>query len=173
MVTTVEQNRIWRQLNPHKVRAQLKRHREKYPEGYKAWVAAKRAADPDWDKKRQASRRSSIIRRKETLAGRPRPETCELCGSGGRIVFDHCHTSVKFRGWLCDNCNKALGLVRDDPDLLRRMATYLEQDRSSVSAIPRWDITSLKLQASKIKAAPPEPVGDVGEQQPSPLPLAA
>jgi hypothetical protein len=84
-------------------------------------------------KKRAAEKR---LKRLEELAGRSRPELCEMCGNPGLgdgsygrlgIVFDHCHTSGKFRGWLCDRCNKVLGLVKDDPDLLMTMAHYLEE----------------------------------------------
>lgn len=58
---------------------------------------------------------------------RPCPDVCELCHQfNRRIVFDHCHTSGRFRGWLCDRCNKVLGLMKDDPKLLRKMADYLE-----------------------------------------------
>jgi Recombination endonuclease VII len=60
-------------------------------------------------------------------AGRPKPSICELCGNPGRIVFDHCHASGAFRGWICDPCNQALGLVKDNPELLRKMAAYLER----------------------------------------------
>lgn len=69
----------------------------------------------------------------ETLAGRPKPECCDLCGGKPSpwahrgLVFDHCHQSGIFRGWLCDRCNRTLGQVKDSPDLLRKMATYLEQ----------------------------------------------
>lgn len=63
--------------------------------------------------------------------GRPRPERCELCneppGPGyAGICFDHDHATGKPRGWLCDRCNKVLGLVKDDPALLRSLAGYLE-----------------------------------------------
>ena len=43
----------------------------------------------------------------------------------GRIVFDHCHQSNSFRGWICDRCNKVLGLVKDSVELLNKMGTYL------------------------------------------------
>jgi hypothetical protein len=41
--------------------------------------------------------------------------------------FDHCHTTGRFRGWLCRNCNVTLGLVGDDPNKLRALADYLEK----------------------------------------------
>src|SRR5712691_2213539 len=65
---------------------------------------------------------------REKLAGRPKPERCEICGDlpGGKpISFDHDHKTGKFLGWLCMNCNTALGLCRDDPLRLEALARYL------------------------------------------------
>ena len=47
------------------------------------------------------------------------PERCECCGlktsetSLRRLCIDHDHKTKLFRGWLCDNCNTALGLLGD------------------------------------------------------------
>ena len=55
-----------------------------------------------------------------------RPLRCQVCDSSIRIVYDHSHQSQQFRGWLCNACNVALGLVKDRPDVLRALAAYLE-----------------------------------------------
>lgn len=65
---------------------------------------------------------------KEKLAGRKRPEICELCGDKGRMCFDHCHKSGKFRGWICIRCNFALGYVRDNTEILLKMIDYLKNN---------------------------------------------
>lgn len=44
-----------------------------------------------------------------------------------RLNIDHCHETGKVRDLLCRNCNHALGNVNDDPDLLRRLISYLEK----------------------------------------------
>jgi hypothetical protein len=83
------------------------------------------------DSRQQATesrRRSSQTSKRHLTAPRPRPSACEVCGSkGGRngIVFDHCHNSGLFRGWLCSGCNTALGAVRDSRETLLRLADYL------------------------------------------------
>lgn len=58
-----------------------------------------------------------------------RPE-CEACGvSFGDEVqrnIDHDHITGAVRGVLCSACNLALGMVKDDPGHLRRLASYIE-----------------------------------------------
>lgn len=39
---------------------------------------------------------------------------------------DHDHVSGKVRGILCHMCNLALGNAKDNPEILRTMAAYLE-----------------------------------------------
>lgn len=68
---------------------------------------------------------------KENLAKRKRPKQCEICGGLGKICFDHDHskgekTKESFRGWICTRCNITLGYTKDSPELLRRLADYLE-----------------------------------------------
>lgn len=46
---------------------------------------------------------------------------------GTKLVIDHCHKTKKFRGVLCNACNVAIGLMKDDPDRLRLAAEYLEK----------------------------------------------
>lgn len=53
---------------------------------------------------------------------------CLTCGeSPDKLVVDHCHSSKKVRGMLCSNCNVALGLIKDNPETLKRMQEYLCQ----------------------------------------------
>lgn len=56
-------------------------------------------------------------------------EHCELCGgmnlNGRALSLDHCHVTGVFRGWLCSNCNTAIGLLQDNPVLLERAADYV------------------------------------------------
>lgn len=83
-------------------------------------------AKPDVRKKLTDSSMRYIRNKRERLAGRPKPEMCEVCNRGGRIVFDHCHTNNKFRGWLCQDCNLILGHAFDDVGLLEKLIVYLK-----------------------------------------------
>jgi hypothetical protein len=62
---------------------------------------------------------------------------CFLCGGPGflmnkerhklALVVDHCHETGKVRGLLCHNCNRALGLFKDNPDVLIKAAEYVRK----------------------------------------------
>jgi hypothetical protein len=56
--------------------------------------------------------------------------SCEVCGGSDddkHLAVDHCHTTGEVRGLLCQNCNQALGKLKDNPDLIRRLAEYVER----------------------------------------------
>ena len=42
-------------------------------------------------------------------------------------VMDHCHKSLKFRGWLCHHCNTTLGAANDELYRLKNLVKYLEE----------------------------------------------
>jgi hypothetical protein len=45
--------------------------------------------------------------------------------------MDHNHTTQEIRGLLCCRCNRVLGLVKEDPEILNRMQKYLKIFNSS------------------------------------------
>jgi len=64
---------------------------------------------------------------------------CFICGSEGFLIgknnhtemlaVDHCHATGLVRKLLCHNCNRALGLMKDNPENLRKAAHYIEAHR--------------------------------------------
>jgi hypothetical protein len=55
-----------------------------------------------------------------------KPETCK--GNNGEIkmlAIDHSHETGEVRGLLCNNCNRAIGLLGDDVDTLLNAVEYL------------------------------------------------
>lgn len=60
---------------------------------------------------------------------------CHACGvpeceCKTRLHADHCHITGRFRGWLCGDCNIALGLLKDSAERARLLAEYVT-NRSS------------------------------------------
>lgn len=54
-------------------------------------------------------------------------ETLTFRGVVRRLAVDHCHQSGKIRGLLCADCNRALGMFKDNAQALRRAADYIEE----------------------------------------------
>ncbi len=58
---------------------------------------------------------------------------CAICGTDqpdskhGVFSIDHCHSTGKIRGLLCQPCNKGLGLFRDNAESLKAAVAYLQQ----------------------------------------------
>lgn len=52
---------------------------------------------------------------------------CQVPSSAGRYLhIDHNHSTGRIRGLLCGSCNRAIGLFKDNPTVLRLAAAYLE-----------------------------------------------
>ena len=55
---------------------------------------------------------------------------CKICKSAHsdeqKLCVDHSHKTGKVRGLLCHQCNKALGLLKDDVALLEEAVAYLK-----------------------------------------------
>lgn len=71
---------------------------------------------------------------------------CAICGGDQRstnnlsgrqmvaLVVDHDHITGAVRGLLCAGCNRAIGMLKDDPKVLRAAADYLERSRAPALA---------------------------------------
>lgn len=89
---------------------------------------ARRKANPE--KARAESRRSNWKHNKLDEPPYSAPDNCEACGKPFASMrkaphYDHCHLTGLFRGWLCNNCNRALGLAGDSPEGVRRLLDYI------------------------------------------------
>ena len=64
---------------------------------------------------------------------------CAICRTAPAAHVDHDHDTGEVRELLCFNCNGGLGQFKDDPEVLRAAARYVERHRSlprSVSSRP-------------------------------------
>jgi len=57
---------------------------------------------------------------------------CAICGQhqsdlSRTLCVDHNHETGKVRGLLCGTCNRSIGLLKDDKDILRSAISYLEK----------------------------------------------
>ena len=57
------------------------------------------------------------------------PEQALMYGKEMKLAVDHCHETGKVRGLLCANCNRGIGMLKDNPAWLRKAAQYVEKGR--------------------------------------------
>lgn len=55
---------------------------------------------------------------------------CAICGgppttARKHLSVDHCHSTGKVRGLLCQHCNTGIGQLKDSPELLLKAHAYL------------------------------------------------
>lgn len=54
-----------------------------------------------------------------------KPETVFSWGKIKALAIDHNHITGQLRGLLCNNCNRAIGLMKDDIDNVKAMLDYM------------------------------------------------
>jgi hypothetical protein len=143
-----EATKVWRLKNPNARNEEAKKYRKKYPEKVartakayrqrnieeirkkeREYARRMRATNPEKEKERLARFYEKKNLEKVKIAGRNKSHFCEICNDDkNRIVFDHCHETGKFRGWICDRCNRVLGSLYDDVGLITKMLIYLENN---------------------------------------------
>jgi hypothetical protein len=108
------QAKAWARANPDRVKANKARWAKENPERIRAQA------------RKTARKRAGHANPSEETRSGP----CEVCSRAcDPLHLDHDHASGKTRGWLCGPCNRAIGLLRDDPALVRALAYYLERNQ--------------------------------------------
>lgn len=145
--STRERSREYYRKNAERIRAARKRYyannKEKSIACSAAWAKrnAVRVAERgrEYYQKTKDVYRDRLLRRtfgitleeyKEKL--KTQGGVCGICAgpSGKRIMaVDHDHKTGKVRDLLCHQCNVGLGSAKDSPDILRKMAEYIERHR--------------------------------------------
>lgn len=103
-----KKHRTWTESNQDRVNE----YRERDP-----WTLAKRCA-------RRGITPEELVDRYERQEG-----CCAICNTGITLTdsaIDHNHQTDEFRGILCKQCNRALGMFKDSPAVLRNALEYLE-----------------------------------------------
>ena len=108
------------------------RWRKKHPERYEALLERNRTVNKE---RRAEVNRRSHLRRKYGLSIEVyeflclvQDQKCAICGEEvEKLHVDHEHGTGRVRGLLCGKCNKAIGLLNDDPQLLSAAAVYLQK----------------------------------------------
>lgn len=111
-------NKAWQKANRDRVNAARRAHRRNNPE-----LTRQRYRHED------LRRHFGITAAEYDAMSEAQGGTCAICRrpcpTGRRLAVDHCHSTGKVRGLLCAKCNRALGMMDDDPGLLAAAIEYL------------------------------------------------
>ena len=108
------------------------KNKEKLSNYYKNWLSGSREHIKDYNLKRNYGINiGQYYQMLEKANG-----NCEICGKSSgdpnirqqQLNIDHCHTTGKVRGIVCNSCNRGLGYFKDNPLLLEKAKKYLLKD---------------------------------------------
>lgn len=113
----------WRKDNPEKRKEQLKRETKK-----------------DYNHNKHLKATYGITRKEYLEMFIKQGGCCKICGTHQleltkRLAVDHCHSTNKIRGLLCQPCNLMLGGSKDNIDTLKNAITYLEDSYDDATTI--------------------------------------
>jgi hypothetical protein len=101
-----------------------------------AWQKAWREKNPEKVKNMDLKKHYGISLDEYKKMSVNQSHCCAICGeketsldkNGAErfMAVDHCHKTGKIRALLCKACNTALGNFKDNPNLLKKAAKYLE-----------------------------------------------
>jgi len=88
----------------------------------------------NWVTKNRRLRRRGATQQMYDVMYEAQRGCCALCNEPEEkfawLCIDHDHDTGKIRGLLCPNCNRGIGLLRDNADLLRKAATYIDANKT-------------------------------------------
>jgi len=128
-------NPTWRKKNKEKIKQYKKDYYKNNSEKMRAYYRAYREKNLEkvkgvlriYGRNNRDKINKYKLKKLENIAKRKKPKKCEICGREDKVVFDHCHKTGEFRGWICHKCNIALGLINDDIDILKGLIKYLKK----------------------------------------------
>ena len=126
--------KVFREVNKEQRNATIKKWRAEHPEimrGYRIKHAVKtRVRNKKWREKNRLQFLYNISNDDWAAIFNAQGGKCKICSTHAKdlkrgLCVDHCHETNKVRGLLCHVCNKAIGLMRDDVEILKRAILYL------------------------------------------------
>lgn len=149
---TIARSVAWQQANPESQKAIDKTYREAHPERVRA--SRKKYYESHRDEIREKRRAKGRDKNGLLYSHRfslknigvtpeeyikqlaTQKDCCAICGRHKSLFkkalhADHNHKSNRFRGILCESCNRGLGYFMDDVELLKKAILYLTESVDS------------------------------------------
>ncbi len=106
------------------------------------WIAKKRIEDPDYEQESSLRKQFKIGVKEYRDMFNKQNGVCAICGEKEkalavgakrprRLAVDHCHSTDKIRGLLCNYCNRGLGCFKDNIKNLETAINYLKTNKEN------------------------------------------
>jgi hypothetical protein len=139
-----ESYRKWAELNPERVvelhKKSTAKHRQNINLKMREYNKQNRFRIALREAKKAAARRdhspctATVEQVQSAFTGFCHNPACNRPEGSPKLHLDHCHKTGAFRGWLCNRCNQAAGMLDDSPEKMRGLAMFLESAvRSAVA----------------------------------------
>lgn len=116
-----DKNRLQAWREAHREECNRKSRENYNPEYHKAYYQGRRAVKAD----QYFFRKYSITPEERAALLAKQRNRCAVCWSKEDLHLDHNHTTNRIRGFLCNHCNVALGMLEENPIRIRALATYV------------------------------------------------
>ena len=110
-----------------KVREVVKQHQQNFPKQHNKNNRNWRSRDPEWKRLCNLLWNYNLTLDEYHAMQERQDFHCLFCDSEEKLEIDHCHKTNKVRGLLCHRHNVMLGQARDNPEVLRSAANYVEK----------------------------------------------
>ena len=112
-------SKAWRERNPERAKENRKRNYESNKERNLIYAT-------EYNRKR----RTGVTPEQYQEALIKQSGVCAICSQSDTkaLAADHCHDTGKFRGLLCSKCNRGLGYLNDNVELLKQAIRYLNEE---------------------------------------------
>ena len=120
----------WALENREKMLAKYKRYREAHPDRRKISFDNWSRKNPNYNRQRTL-RKYNLTEADYLKIFEEQKGVCKICSLpelNKRLVVDHNHTTGKVRSLLCDNCNRGLGLFKENIGRLLSAIEYIKNE---------------------------------------------
>lgn len=109
---------------------QAKEYREKNLEKVKKMQKDWYLNNPEKVKEQKLKKEYGISLEQYDEMFRKQKSSCAICGTHQddlklKLSVDHCHETKKVRGLLCGKCNRGIGFLNDDANIVSKALDYL------------------------------------------------
>lgn len=149
-----EKNKEWRARNKEKRQEYSREYNLKNKERRKEWFNDWKQKNPERLKelKKKSAEKNRLIERERklkkfynmsleefNLLSERQNHKCTICKKDAaleknkNLVVDHCHRTGKVRSLLCDRCNRTMGSLEENIEILESMIKYIREYETKFS----------------------------------------